>query len=134
MREQWDGKFAIKGVASPNDAQKCLDIGADAIWISNHGGRQLDTGCATIDLLPKIAQTVDKRAEIITVSYTHLDVYKRQHQLHSCRVVIILKLPRLNPHIWLQLVCNWNPYLFQLKLHPFQLFVKVQIYGQQIHQ
>ena len=65
MREQWDGKFAIKGVANPNDAQKCLDIGADAIWISNHGGRQLDTGCATIDLLPKIAQIINKRAEII---------------------------------------------------------------------
>ena len=65
MREQWDGKVAITGVANPQDAQNCLDIGADAIWISNHGGRQLDTGCTTIDLLPKIAQIIDKRAEII---------------------------------------------------------------------
>ncbi len=65
MREQWDGAFAIKGVGRPGDAAQCIDVGADAVWISNHGGRQLDTAPATIDLLGPIADTVAGRAQII---------------------------------------------------------------------
>jgi L-lactate dehydrogenase (cytochrome) len=65
MRKEWGGKFAIKGIATAKDAQNCLDIGTDAVWISNHGGRQLDTSPATIDTLPAIAEQVKGRAEII---------------------------------------------------------------------
>jgi L-lactate dehydrogenase (cytochrome) len=65
MRQEWGGKFAIKGIATAKDAQNCLDVGADAVWISNHGGRQLDTSPATIDTLPAIAEQVAGRAEII---------------------------------------------------------------------
>ncbi|MEQ1707902.1 MAG: alpha-hydroxy acid oxidase [Terricaulis sp.] len=65
MREQWDGAFAIKGVGRPSDAAQCVDIGADAVWVSNHGGRQLDTAPATIDLLRPIADAVAGRGQII---------------------------------------------------------------------
>lgn len=65
MREQWDGAFAIKGVGRPSDAAQCIDVGADAVWVSNHGGRQLDTAPATIDLLTPIADALAGRGQII---------------------------------------------------------------------
>ncbi len=65
LRDTWDGKLAIKGIATPGDAQRCIGVGADAVWVSNHGGRQLDTAPATIDTLPGIADAVAGRAEII---------------------------------------------------------------------
>jgi L-lactate dehydrogenase (cytochrome) len=65
LRERWEGKFAIKGIATPADAQRCVQCGADAVWVSNHGGRQLDTAPATIDTLPAIAEAVAGKAEIV---------------------------------------------------------------------
>lgn len=65
LRENWDGKLAIKGISTSEDAQRCVAIGADAVWVSNHGGRQLDTAPATIDTLPAIADAVAGRAEVI---------------------------------------------------------------------
>ncbi|WP_297732769.1 alpha-hydroxy acid oxidase [uncultured Maricaulis sp.] len=65
IKEAWGGPFAIKGIARPDDARRCLDAGADAVWISNHGGRQLDTAPATIDTLPDIVAAVRGQAEII---------------------------------------------------------------------
>ena len=57
--------LALKGIITPADAKRALAIGADAVWVSNHGGRQLDTAAATIDALPAIADTVRGDAEII---------------------------------------------------------------------
>jgi L-lactate dehydrogenase (cytochrome) len=65
LREHWDGKLAIKGISTPEDAQRCLAAEADAVWVSNHGGRQLDTAPATIDTLPGIVAAVGGKAEII---------------------------------------------------------------------
>lgn len=65
IKEAWGGPFAIKGIARPDDARRCLDAGADAVWISNHGGRQLDTAPATVDTLPDIVAAVRGQAEII---------------------------------------------------------------------
>ncbi|MEQ1809021.1 MAG: alpha-hydroxy acid oxidase [Terricaulis sp.] len=65
LREAWDGKLAIKGIVTPEDAQRCVAIGADAVWVSNHGGRQLDTAPASIDTLPGIVDAVAGNAEII---------------------------------------------------------------------
>ncbi|MBS0386195.1 MAG: alpha-hydroxy-acid oxidizing protein [Proteobacteria bacterium] len=65
MRETWGGKFAVKGVSTPDDARRAVGIGADAVWVSNHGGRQLDTAPASIDMLPAIAEAVRGDAEII---------------------------------------------------------------------
>lgn len=65
LRENWDGKLAIKGIINAEDARRAVAIGADAIWVSNHGGRQLDTSPATIDALPAIADALGGAREII---------------------------------------------------------------------
>ena len=59
------GPRAIKGICRPTDARKALDIGFTTIWVSNHGGRQLDTSPATIDILPAIRKAVGPNVEII---------------------------------------------------------------------
>lgn len=65
LRETWAGPFAVKGIATPADARRCVEIGADAVWVSNHGGRQLGVAPASIDMLPAIAEAVRGDAEII---------------------------------------------------------------------
>lgn len=65
LRETWGGPFAIKGLATAADARRAVGIGADAVWVSNHGGRQLGQAPATIDTLPPIADAVRGDAEII---------------------------------------------------------------------
>ena len=65
MREFWGPGFAIKGISHAEDAKLAIELGADAVWVSNHGGRQLDTSVPTIDLLPEIVDAVRSRAEII---------------------------------------------------------------------
>ena len=63
--EEWGGPFAVKGVVSVDDAKRCVEIGASAIMISNHGGRQLDGSRSPFDQLPAIADAVGGRIEII---------------------------------------------------------------------
>ncbi|MGH8223055.1 MAG: alpha-hydroxy acid oxidase [Woeseiaceae bacterium] len=65
MIEEWGGPFAIKGVMSVDDARRSADIGASAIMISNHGGRQLDGSRAPFDQLEAIVDAVGGRMEII---------------------------------------------------------------------
>ncbi|GGB66453.1 alpha-hydroxy acid oxidase [Henriciella pelagia] len=65
IREFWGHGFAVKGISRAEDAKRAIDIGADAVWVSNHGGRQLDTSVPTIDLLPELVDAVGGRAEII---------------------------------------------------------------------
>jgi L-lactate dehydrogenase (cytochrome) len=65
IRREWRGPFAIKGVMSVQDARRAVDIGASAIMISNHGGRQLDGSRAPFDQLAAIADAVGGRIEII---------------------------------------------------------------------
>jgi glycolate oxidase len=57
--------FILKGVATPEDALLAVEHGVGAIYVSNHGGRQLDHGRATIDMLPEIVQAVGGKAEIV---------------------------------------------------------------------
>lgn len=65
LREDWGGKFALKGVMSVADARRAVEIGADAILISNHGGRQLDGSRSPFDQLPEIVDAVGGQIEII---------------------------------------------------------------------
>ncbi|MFZ0363275.1 MAG: alpha-hydroxy acid oxidase, partial [Candidatus Cybelea sp.] len=64
IREQWEGPIVVKGVLTPEDARRAVDAGADAIVVSNHGGRQLDGVAATIDALPEIVEAAGGRTEI----------------------------------------------------------------------
>ena len=54
LREVWDGPLVVKGVSNPADATRLQTEGADAIWVSNHAGRQFDGGPASIEALPQI--------------------------------------------------------------------------------
>ena len=65
FRDRWDGPLVLKGIQSVDDARIAADHGADAIAISNHGGRQLDSAPATLDLLPSIANAVGEKTEVI---------------------------------------------------------------------
>ncbi|GAB4479356.1 MAG: alpha-hydroxy acid oxidase [Erythrobacter tepidarius] len=65
IRQQWGGPFVLKGVMSAADARRAVAIGADAIMVSNHGGRQLDGSRAPFDQLPEIVDAVGGQIEII---------------------------------------------------------------------
>jgi L-lactate dehydrogenase (cytochrome) len=65
VRKQWRGKLVLKGILDAEDAKKAADLGADAIVVSNHGGRQLDGAPATITALPRIADAAGDRIEIL---------------------------------------------------------------------
>tara|TARA_B100000579_G_scaffold307612_1_gene257366 strand:- start:142 stop:1299 length:1158 start_codon:yes stop_codon:yes gene_type:complete len=65
IREKWKGKLIIKGVMSPDDALKIKAEGADAIQVSNHGGRQLDSATSSIEALPIIRNALGKEFPII---------------------------------------------------------------------
>ncbi|MBI1239010.1 MAG: L-lactate dehydrogenase [Alphaproteobacteria bacterium] len=65
IRKIWPGKLAIKGILDPGDAQEALKIGADAIVVSNHGGRQLDSAPSSISALPAIVDTVGDKIELL---------------------------------------------------------------------
>jgi L-lactate dehydrogenase (cytochrome) len=61
----WGGPFAIKGIMSVDDAHRAIEIGATAIIVSNHGGRQLDGAAAPIEVVPEIARALGNQAEVI---------------------------------------------------------------------
>ena len=67
IRDQWGGKLILKGINDPDDARMAADFGADAIVVSNHGGRQLDGAVSSIRMLPEIVAAVGDQIEI------HLD-------------------------------------------------------------
>jgi L-lactate dehydrogenase (cytochrome) len=67
IKKRWGGKLIIKGILDSDDARMAVNTGADAIIVSNHGGRQLDGASSTINILPEISDAVGKLIEI------HLD-------------------------------------------------------------
>jgi len=67
IRDQWGGKLILKGINDPEDARIAADFGADALIVSNHGGRQLDGALSSIRMLPPILRAVGDKIEV------HLD-------------------------------------------------------------
>jgi L-lactate dehydrogenase (cytochrome) len=65
IRDAWRGPILVKGVHRPDDARRAVDIGADAIIVSNHGGRQLDGVPASLRLLPDVLSAVNGRIEVL---------------------------------------------------------------------
>jgi isopentenyl diphosphate isomerase/L-lactate dehydrogenase-like FMN-dependent dehydrogenase len=65
IRDAWGGPIVIKGVHTGDDARRAVDAGADAIVVSNHGGRQLDTVPATLRVLPEVVAAVDGQIEVL---------------------------------------------------------------------
>jgi L-lactate dehydrogenase (cytochrome) len=79
IKKRWGGKLILKGVQDIEDAQHAVDSGADALIVSNHGGRQLDGAPSSISALPEIAQAVGSRIEV------HMDggIRSGQHVLKA---------------------------------------------------
>ncbi|MDQ6685425.1 MAG: alpha-hydroxy-acid oxidizing protein [Pseudomonadota bacterium] len=65
IREYWPKKLIIKGIVHPDDAVRAARLGVDAIVVSNHGGRQLDGGIATLDALPTVAAAVGDKLTVL---------------------------------------------------------------------
>ena len=64
IKDLWGGKLILKGVLDPEDAEKAMKCGADALIVSNHGGRQLDGAPSSISMLPEIIRAVGNNASV----------------------------------------------------------------------
>ncbi|HPZ58787.1 MAG TPA: alpha-hydroxy-acid oxidizing protein, partial [Ottowia sp.] len=64
IKKRWGGKIIIKGIMEPEDARLAVDSGADALVVSNHGGRQLDGAPSAIAALPGIVDAVGSQIEV----------------------------------------------------------------------
>jgi len=64
-RDTWKGPMAVKGILHPEDALKAAELGIDGIWVSNHGGRQIEALVPSIDVLPAIVSAIGKRATVL---------------------------------------------------------------------
>jgi len=67
IKQRWGGKLIVKGIQDPEDARLAVEYGADAVIVSNHGGRQLDGAGSSISALPAIVEAIGQYAEV------HLD-------------------------------------------------------------
>lgn len=76
LRDEWDGPLIVKGVMNPDDCERLAKDGADAIWISNHAGRQFDAAPATIEQLPAIRAATDLPVIMDSGVETGLDVLR----------------------------------------------------------
>ena len=65
IRDAWNGPLIIKGVHTKEDARRAVDAGANALVVSNHGGRQLDGVPATLDMLPEVVDAVGDRIDVL---------------------------------------------------------------------
>ena len=65
IKNIWPGKLILKGILDADDAKTAVKLGADAIVVSNHGGRQLDGAASTISMLPAIADAVGSDTEVL---------------------------------------------------------------------
>ncbi|MGC4027411.1 MAG: alpha-hydroxy acid oxidase [Steroidobacteraceae bacterium] len=65
IRRRWKGKLIVKGIMDPADARQVVALGADALVVSNHGGRQLDGAASTISALPQVVQAVGADCEVL---------------------------------------------------------------------
>ncbi|MEU3270576.1 alpha-hydroxy acid oxidase [Saccharomonospora sp. NPDC006951] len=68
LRANWRGPLVVKGLLTAEDARRAVEAGADAVIVSNHGGRQLDGAPATLAVLPRIAEAVGDNAEVLVDS------------------------------------------------------------------
>lgn len=64
LKEHWDGPIVLKGIQTVADAKKCVEVGAQGIVVSNHGGRQQDGGNASLAVLPRIVEAVGDKLDI----------------------------------------------------------------------
>lgn len=68
LRKRWPGRLVLKGILDVEDARRAAEVGADAIVVSNHGGRNLDSAVSPVDVLPEIADAVGGRMVVLADS------------------------------------------------------------------
>jgi len=92
IRSIWPGKLVLKGILDPEDAREALKTGADAVVVSNHGGRQLDGAPSTIAALPKIADAIGGQKEILIDSgiRTGQDIFRALALGEAYRVAVTM--------------------------------------------
>jgi (S)-mandelate dehydrogenase len=64
-RDKWSGPLAVKGILHPQDAEMAVKLGVEGIWVSNHGGRQIEALAPSIDCLPAIVRAAGKKATVL---------------------------------------------------------------------
>jgi L-lactate dehydrogenase (cytochrome) len=65
LRQEWPGRVVVKGIQDPADARMVADAGVDGVVVSNHGGRQLDRAVTPLEVLPRVVEAVEDRAEVL---------------------------------------------------------------------
>ncbi|MGI8894730.1 MAG: alpha-hydroxy acid oxidase [Casimicrobiaceae bacterium] len=65
IRDHWPRKLIVKGIVRPDDARRAAALGVDAVVVSNHGGRQLDDGIATLDALPDVVAAIGNNVSVL---------------------------------------------------------------------
>jgi L-lactate dehydrogenase (cytochrome) len=65
IRDKWKRPMVLKGILHPEDAERAVALGADGIWVSNHGGRHFDGAPASVDILPAIVAAVGSRVPVM---------------------------------------------------------------------
>ena len=65
LRQHWKGQIVIKGIQSVEDALSCVEAGVDGIVVSNHGGREVDAGVASLEMLPEIVDAVGDKLVVM---------------------------------------------------------------------
>lgn len=65
LRERWKGKLVLKGILRPEDAEEAVRLGCDGVVVSNHGGRSLDSSCASIVALPDVVSAVGGKLSVL---------------------------------------------------------------------
>lgn len=89
LRDRWPRKLLVKGVEHPEDARRMVAMGVDALWVSNHGGRQLDGAIASADALPRIAEAVGDKTELLVDSGVRRGVDALKARALGARAVAI---------------------------------------------
>jgi len=64
-RDRWKGPMLVKGILHPADAEKAVSLGIEGIWVSNHGGRQIEALAPSIDVLPAVVAAVGRKATVV---------------------------------------------------------------------
>jgi isopentenyl diphosphate isomerase/L-lactate dehydrogenase-like FMN-dependent dehydrogenase len=124
IRDNFAGKVVVKGVLSGEDAKRALDLGCDAVIVSNHGGRQLEGAPATIDVLPEVVDAVGDRMEVLLDSGVRRggDVIKALAT--GAKAVVIGR-----PYVWGLAVAGTEGVTHMLELFRAEITLTMQLLG-----